>query len=183
MDESGIRFNDCFFGEPVPFANWTPPGCASIYAILVADANWAPRPFQPLYFGEFGNKTSFSAVQREVTNLAPALRRESLLVAVLPLPFSTTGQRWMLRNELIWAYNPPCQVETTRSQPAELVAKLEELERRHQEQTAELRLLFASARGFLPPKPQPRRRIGFLPLDGGLDSDDQTSLKLADTRA
>lgn len=183
MDESGIRFNDCFFGEPRPFANWTPPGCASLYAILVTDPNWAPRPFQPLYFGEFGNNTSLATVQREAANLAPAPRREALFIAVLPLPFSTTGQRWMLRNELIWAYNPPCRVERAQSQPAELVAKLEELERRHQEQTAELGLLFASARGFLPPKPQPRRRIGFLPLDGGFDSVGYTSRKLAETLA
>ena len=182
MDESGIRFNDCFFGEPVPFLNWTPPGCASLYAILATDANWAPRPFQPLYFGEFGNKTSLTAVQREVANLVPAPRRETLFIAVLPLPFSTTGQRLIVRNELIWAYNPPCQIERAQSQPAELVAKLEELERRHQEQTAELRLLFA-ARGFLPPKSLPRRRIGFLPLDGGLDCEGHTSRKLAETLA
>jgi hypothetical protein len=183
MDESRIRFNDCFFAEPLPFANWTPPGCASLYAILVTDVNWAPRPFQPLYFGEFGNNTSLTAVQREVTNLMPAPRRESLFVAVLPLPFSTTGQRLMLRNELIWAYNPPCQVKTSQSQPAELVATLEELERRHQEHTAELHLLFASARGFMSPKLPPRRRIGFMPLDGGLDSQDHTNRKLADTLA
>ena len=183
MDESGIRFNDCFFGEPVLLASWMPPGCASLYAILVRDPNWAPRPFQPLYFGEFGNNTSLAAVQREVTNLAPAPRREVLFIAVLPLPFSTTRQRWMLRNELVWAYNPLCQVERVQSQPTELVAKLEELERRHQEQTAELRLLFASARGFLSPKPQPRRRIGFLPIDGGFDSEGHTSRKLAETLA
>ena len=183
MDESGIRFNDCFFGEPIPVTNWTPPRCASLYAILVADANWAPRPFQPVYFGELGNNTPLVTVQREVTTLAPAPRPEALFVAVLPLPFSTTGQRWILRNELIWAYNPPCQVKTPQSPPAELVAKLEELERRHQEHTAELRQLFASAHNFLPPKPQPRRRIGFLPLDGGLEIADQTSLKLAETLA
>jgi hypothetical protein len=181
MDESGIRFNDCFFGEPVPFANWRPPGCASLYAILVTDPNWAPRPFQPLYFGEFGNNSSVGAVQREVSKLIPA-RQETLFIAVLPLPFSTTGQRWILRNELIWAYNPPCQGESPQSQPAELVAKLEELERRHQEQTAELRWLFA-ARGILTPKPQPRRRIGFLPLDFGQDSTAHTSRKLAETLA
>ena len=82
--------------------------------------------------------------------MVPAPRRETLFIAVLPLPFSTTGQRLIVRNELIWAYNPPCQIERAQSQPAELVAKLEELERRHQEQTAELRLLFA-ARGSLRP--------------------------------
>ena len=122
MDESGIRFNDCFFGEPVPFLNWTPPGCASLYAILATDPNWAPRPFQPLYFGEFGNKTSLTAVQREVANLVPAPRRETLFIAVLPLPFSTTGQRLIVRNELIWAYNPPCPVAAPAPPPHRLPA-------------------------------------------------------------
>jgi len=182
MAKSGIRFNDCFFSEPTRFANWTPPGCPSLYVVLITDANWAPLPFQPLYFGEFGNNTSIAAVQKQIATLLPAPPREALFIAVLPLPFSTTGQRWMLRNELIWAYNPPCQVEMAQSEPAELVAKLEELERRHQEQTAELRLLFASARSFLPPPVPPRRRIGFLPLDG-LDSAAHTSRKLAETLA
>jgi hypothetical protein len=158
----GIRFNDCVFSEPTSLSHWTPPRCAGLYTILVADPNWAPKPFQPLYFGEFGNNGAGGPSEKG-RDFAARLPGQEVFLAVLPMPFSTTAQRLMLRNELIWAYNPPCSIPAGQTAgPAELVQKLDELERRHQEETAELRLLFASARAGLDP-PQPRRRIGFYP--------------------
>jgi hypothetical protein len=41
--------------------------------------------------------------------------------------------------------------------------RLDEFEQRHQQETAELRLLFSGAYTY-EPQPQPRRRIGFIPL-------------------
>jgi hypothetical protein len=161
-DKLGIRFNDCVFSEPMLLSHWTPPRCAFLYTILVGDPNWAPRPFQPLYFGESGNNAPERLLEK-VRDFAARLPGQEVFMAVLPMPFSTTAQRWMLRNELIWAYNPPCSMPTAEgTAPTELVRKLDELERRHQEETAELRLLFASAHASLEP-PRPRRRIGFYP--------------------
>jgi hypothetical protein len=162
MDKPGIRFNDCVFSEPVPFAQWTPPRCAGLYVVLVQDPNWAPRPFQPLYFGEFGHNASLPAFRAEQANLAGVAPHEALFAAAFPMPFSTTAQRWLLRNELIRAYNPPCCVPRADTPPTELVQKLDELERRHQQETAELRWLFAGAAN--PEGQPPRRRIGFVPL-------------------
>jgi hypothetical protein len=162
MDKQGIRFNDCVFSEPTPLAQWTPPRCAGLYVVLVQDSNWAPRPFQPLYFGEFGHNASLPAFRAEQTGLAAVAPQEALYAAALPLPFSTTAQRWILRNELIRAYNPPCCIPRGDTPPTELVRKLDELERRHQQETAELRLLFSGAGNY--PETQPRRRIGFIPL-------------------
>jgi hypothetical protein len=158
----GIRFNDCVFSEPTSLSHWTPPRCACLYTILVADPNWAPRPYQPLYFGEFGNNAAEPLLEK-AREFAARLPGQEVFVAVLPMPFSTTAQRWIVRDELIWAYNPPCSVlHVETAGPTELVRKLDELERRHQEETAELRLLFAHAHASLEP-PQPRRRIGFIP--------------------
>jgi hypothetical protein len=165
MDKLGIRFNDCVFGEPVPLSQWTPPGCAGLYALLVADPNWAPKPFQPLFFGDFGNHATAALIAKERSLLAAAPPEEALFVCAFPMPFSTSAQRWLLRNELIRAYNPPCCIPSADAPPAtELVRKLDELERRHQEETAELRLLFASAHDYFTPRLHPRRRIGFIPL-------------------
>src|ERR1700722_19905116 len=123
---SGIRFNDYFFSEPVDLATWTPPRCPGLFSILVNDPNWAPKAFQPLYFGEFGNNSPASAVLQDCSPVVAAAHGKTLYVSVLPMPFSTTQQRWALRSELVWAYNPACQ-------PA---LKLAELDKKHQEQAA-----------------------------------------------
>ncbi|HEV3196652.1 MAG TPA: hypothetical protein VGZ73_02065 [Bryobacteraceae bacterium] len=161
----GIRFNDCVFTEPTRLDGWTPPLCAGLFGIFVADPNWAPKPFQPLYFGEFGNNAPASRLLGECRSLIAVSRGKTLLVSVLPLPFSTTSQRCALRSELISAYNPLCQAGGSSTSPMDLAHKLDEIEKRHQEQTAQVMLLLASVnRIFGPlPEPPPRRGIGFLP--------------------
>jgi hypothetical protein len=106
---SGIRLNDCLFSEPIPLVGWTAPQFAGISAIFIYDPNWAPRPFQPLYFGEFGNNAPLSAWLVNYQELLNAARGKELCVSICPMPFSTTAQRRVVRDELIWAYNPICQ--------------------------------------------------------------------------
>lgn len=105
----GIRFNDCMFSEPVPIGTWTPPRYAGILAILVHDAEWAPKSFRALYFGEFGNNAPLAAMVRDYAPFMTAANGRALYVSVLPMPFSTTGERRSLSQELISAYNPACQ--------------------------------------------------------------------------
>jgi hypothetical protein len=151
----GIRFNDCFFTEPIRLTGWAPPKYAGLFVILAGDPNWAPKPFQPILIGEFGNNT------RELR--LPNLGGGALFVAVLPMPFSTMAQRWALRQELMRAYNPVFQMHEP-PPAASLAGKVEELERKHQEQTAQVGMLLANMNRFFEPQPvPPRRRIGFLP--------------------
>jgi hypothetical protein len=139
----GIRFNDCFFSEPAPLAGWVRPKCAGLFGVLVSDPNWAPRPFQPLYFGEFGNNASDTDARSNYDALLTAANGRALLVCVYPMPFSTSAQRWALRHELVLAYNPMCQRSAGQSA--------------NQEQQGDgLR--------WTPEAPkEPRRRIGFMP--------------------
>jgi hypothetical protein len=97
------------FSEPVSIGRWTPPRYAGILAILVHDPEWAPKAFQPIYFGEFGNNAPLSSTVGDYARLIAAAHGRSLFVAVLALPFSTTAERRRLREELISAYNPACQ--------------------------------------------------------------------------
>lgn len=159
MDNLGIRFNDCVFSEPAPLAQWTPTRCAGLYAVLVRDSNWSPKHFQPLYFGEFGHNLT----SKDRLPVASARPQQALFVSAFPMPFSTTAQWLALLDQLIRAYNPPSLVPLAQMLPTDLVRKLDELERRHHEEAAELRLLFAGARDSLQPE-TPRRRIGFIPL-------------------
>ena len=156
----GIRFNDSVFSEPVPLAGWVPPGCAGIVAVLAHDSNWAPKPFQALYFSEFGNDPHRSPESRGVP-LGPFAGE--LFIAVLPMPFSTAAQRTVVRNELVAAYNPVCQASRTTS-TAELARRLEEIDARHNEQHAQILTLLATLCRIFEPQPVgPRRPIGFLP--------------------
>jgi len=162
----GIRFNDCFFSEPVSIAVWTPPKYAGLFAVLVSDPNWAPKAFQPVYFGEFGNNIplQLQALLPDYACLVVAAKGRALFVSVLPMPFSTTAQRRDLCNELVSAYNPECQTDRTPLPQGELATRLSDLERRYREQTAEVSLLLANiGQSFQPPAETPRRRIGFMP--------------------
>jgi hypothetical protein len=157
MVASGIRFNDYLFTEPRNLAEWVPPKYAGLFAILTLDQNWAPKPFQPLCFGEFGNNSRMAETVRGTGHL---------FIAVLPMPFSTTDQRSAARDQLIWAYSPLWQAKGTPSAPSELARKLEELEKKHEEQTTQFRLLLSNMNKLFEPQPDPparRRSIGFIP--------------------
>ena len=52
---TGLHFLDRYFAEPIAFGNGLPPGSAGVYAILVSDAAWQPRPYRPIHFGEAGD--------------------------------------------------------------------------------------------------------------------------------
>ncbi len=107
----GIRFNDCFFSEPVPASTLSMPKCAGLFAVMVSDPNWAPKQFQPLCFGEFGNNIPPHAMPFDYQRLLAAARGRTLMLSVLPLPYTTTMQRRELCSELVSAYNPVCQHE------------------------------------------------------------------------
>jgi len=155
---AGIRFNEHLFSEPTRLAEWAPPKCAGIFAILTRDPNWAPKPFQPLCFWEFGNNS-------DLRRLARIANAQALFVSALAMPFSTSAQRSEVRNQLVWAYNPLCQGSAGSAVECELAYKLGELEKKHEEQTTQLRLILASISRLFEPQaePKPRRAIGFLP--------------------
>ena len=164
LGHTGIRFNDCFFTEPVDLEAWTPPKCPGLYVILVADPNWAPKGFQPIYFGEFGNNSPAAALMQSCSQMTGSAPGKHLFVSVFPMPFSTTQQRWTLRNELTWAYHPTCQGDLQKAPAQELAYKLAELEKKHQEQTAQFMQFVASVNPSFDAPPARRRRIGFMPL-------------------
>jgi hypothetical protein len=164
MVSPGIRFNDFLFSEPKPLAQWSPPKCGGIFVVLVRDPTWAPKPFQALWFGEFGNNAQPTLPSQAWLRFFSSRHGEGLWGAALPMPFSTTSQRSTLRNELTWAYNPVYRSGEAPRDANELARKLEDLERKYEEQTAQMRLLLASMNTTFEQQPKPRRRsIGFLP--------------------
>ena len=119
LSASGIRLNDCLFTEPVDFTGWHPPQYAGLFAVFMHDASWAPKPLRPLCFGEFGNNAPRTALLGNYSELLAAASGRKLVIAVCPMPYSTTVQRWAVRDELVWAYNPACQAEGQTLSPGE----------------------------------------------------------------
>jgi hypothetical protein len=167
MVPQGIRFNDCFFTEPTRLSDWRVPKYAGLFVILAKDPNWAPQPYQPLYFGEFGNNTPEGLLSANQLRLQRSERDTILLVSVLPMPFSTTAQRLALRNELLLAHNSAWQAKEARAAVSGLPNhQLGELDKKpYLEQAAQILRLLSGANQILEPQPEPepRRRIGFVP--------------------
>ena len=162
MVPQGIRLNDCLFSEPTRFADWKVPKYAGLFVILVKDANWVPKPYQPLYFGDFGNNTPDVPLKHAL--LPGGASDDTLLISLLPMPFSTTAQRWALRNELMWAYNPPWQTGEVRPASTGLAYEPGRANKKpYPEETAQILLLLMTGVNLEPQPEQPRRRIGFLP--------------------
>jgi hypothetical protein len=141
----GLRLNDCWFSEPTSLAGWIPPRSAGLFALFVHDPHWAPKPFQPLCFGEFGNNASAAVLPNHYRALLAAANGKPILVSACPLPFSTTRQRLAMRDELVWAYNPVCQTER------------KHVDRKHEEYLA------PSVEPVADTQKEPRRRMGFMP--------------------
>jgi hypothetical protein len=158
---AGIRFNDYLFSEPVCLSGWRSPGCPGVVAILARSSQWAPKPLQPLYFGEFGNNAAGTLAMPRIPDNT---RLEDMMVSVLPMPFSTMAQRRAICKELIAAYNPTCQADGRAMSPAEMAFKIGELEARQQEQSQQILSLLTYIGKLFEPQPvAPRRPIGFLP--------------------
>jgi len=135
---------------------WCPPTCGGIAVVLARSPQWGPKPLQPLYFGEFGNDADCRL------NL-PSNAGRDLLVAALPMPYTTASQRRALCNELIAAHNPAWQSHGIIGSEAVLRRKVEDLEARQQEQGREiLSLLTYLGKIFEPQTLGPRKPIGFL---------------------
>ena len=159
MVPSGIRFNDCVFSEPTRLADWRVPKYAGLFVILAKDANWAPKPYQPLYFGEFGNNTPEWLLP--VNYAMPGGEGGALFISVLPMPFSTTAQRWALRNELLYGYNTAWQAREARAAGNGL-GNQAGVVKPYPEESAQI--LLAGVNRLFEPQPErgPRRRIGFV---------------------
>ena len=160
----GIRFNDCLFTEPMRLAEWKVPQYAGLFVILAKDSNWAPKAYQPLYFGEFGNNTLEVFLPGNRGLLTGSDGDMAFFISVLPMPFSTTAQRWALRNELLWAYHTVWQAKELQTAGGH-ANQLAEVDRKpYPEQSAQVLPLVAGVNDFLQPQPerQPRRRIGFV---------------------
>ncbi len=105
----GIYFRDRRFSEPLPFHSAITVPTQGIYAILVRDEGYTPRPFQVLYFGESERLARRVTAQHESYGDWERQARGAVLFVAF---YNTAGTPSRLRKELakqlIQDYNPPC---------------------------------------------------------------------------
>ena len=105
----GIYFRDCRFSEPSLFNSAITIPSQGIFAILVRDEGFTPRPFQVLYFGESDKLPRRVTPQHESYGEWEGQARGAALYVAFYNTAGTPGrQRKELQKLLIQDYNPPC---------------------------------------------------------------------------
>ncbi len=163
---AGIRFGDTVFSEPVPLARWWPPRGTGLYVVLVPDFTWLPRPFQPVYVGEYGQGCVRVTSDEYLSWYRVAAGRD-LYVAAHEIPDARATQAPVLKEEIVRMYTPVCNRRWSEPAPADALARrLETIERRDLDQDALLKVLVAALSRVLTPPPEPaKKEYGFKPAD------------------
>lgn len=114
---AGLRFLDRYFTEPTAFADSWLPSSAGVYAILVSDPSWQPRPYRPIYFGEAGDLAGRVVVSHEkYEEWRRAAGDAERLYVAYHLMSGGDAERTALAEGLIKEYRPECIAEF--SEPA-----------------------------------------------------------------
>jgi len=111
---AGLCLNLRHFSEPeslfwmmMGFRHHTYPG---LYAILVPDNTWNPRPYRPIYFGEARNLGARVGESHEKYDhwCGAAGGLENLYVAFHDMMGSSSGQREDAATQLVRYFLPEC---------------------------------------------------------------------------
>lgn len=106
---TGIVYGNCVFSEPMRFPSLLAPVSCGIYAILVRDPNYSPRPFRLLYLGESGTLSQRLTMQHEKYRDWIRQAHGGELYFAHHVTFGLTDQqRKDLECALINQYRPPC---------------------------------------------------------------------------
>ena len=164
---SGIRFGDYVFSEPIPLDRlFLPPHSTGVYAILIPDATWGPRDFQPLFFGEFAHgRYAITAAELSLSYRAAA--GKNLYIAVLAIPEAHAGELASLKSKFIHDYRPICNRDEVSEMAVETARRLEQLERRAYEQEIQLKLMLGAFGQVMhhPPAETKKKQAGFMSRD------------------
>jgi hypothetical protein len=110
---TGLHFLDRYFTEPITFASTLLPGSPGVYAILMSDAAWQPRPYRPIYFGEAADLAGRALASHEKYEewLRAAGAADQLYVAY-HLTSGDEAGRAALKESLIKEYRPACNEDS-----------------------------------------------------------------------
>ena len=110
---TGLHFLDRYFTEPMAFGSGLLPSSAGVYAILVSDPAWQPRPYRPIYFGEDVDlhRSVMPSHEKYQEWLRTAGAADQLYVAY-HLTSGDETDRAALKTSLIREYRPACNEDS-----------------------------------------------------------------------
>lgn len=101
------------FDGPISMEEWTPPRCATIYAIMIKpDSRNRPNTFRIIYFGESENLSErgfynshhkYSCWHENASEI-----NSDIFIGIYRMPNSTEERRKEIERSLINDYNPVC---------------------------------------------------------------------------
>jgi hypothetical protein len=106
-----INFGGYQFSDPVLLHRWFPPSLAGLYVILVLDLSMMPHAYKALYLGktgDFAKRGLLDSHKKRPCWFARARTGTSLYVSTYLMPNSSPVQRKAIEQQLIAAYQPPC---------------------------------------------------------------------------
>jgi hypothetical protein len=106
-----LQFGSITFTNPVKLAQWRPDDVSGLYCVCVANRNWQPVPYQPLYFGIAKNLAEENLLGEQVALdawTAHAGSPNKLLVAHAGLPYFSMDDLLLFERKLVAQYQPAC---------------------------------------------------------------------------
>ena len=110
---AGLHFLDRYFTEPAAFGGGLLPSSAGVYAVLVSDAAWQPRPYRPIYFGEAADLAGkVTASHEKYQEWLRAAGAEDQLYVAYHLMSGGDADRAALEESLVKEYRPACNEDS-----------------------------------------------------------------------
>ena len=106
-----LQFGTITFTDPVKLAQWRPDNVAGLYCVCVANRDWQPVPYQPIYFGIANNLADEDLLGDQVALdswAAHAAAPNKLLVAHASLPLFSDDDLLRFERQLVAQYQPAC---------------------------------------------------------------------------
>lgn len=106
-----LQFGSITFTDPVKLAHWRPNAVAGLYCVCIADRNWRPVPYQPLYFGIAKNLAEENLLGEQGALDAWSAHAGSptkILVAHAGLAYFSMDDLLLFERQLVAQYQPVC---------------------------------------------------------------------------
>ena len=106
-----LQFGSITFTDPVKLAQWRPDNVAGLYCVCIADREWQPVPYQPIYFGIAKNLAEEDLLSNQRALDAWTAHAEApskLLIAHASLPYFSPDDLLLFERQLVTQYQPPC---------------------------------------------------------------------------
>ena len=106
-----LQFGYITFSDPVKLAQWRPASSKGLYCVCIANREWRPVPYQPIYFGIAKNLAEEDLLVEQVALDSWTAHTETsskLLVAHASLPYFSPDDLLLFERQLVAQYQPPC---------------------------------------------------------------------------